>query len=785
MQVNLHECQPVLQLLAESFGVRQLSFEVEESLTMQTLALHENPGDDSGTGHFRDPGHAKPFKAMTSANRVNREAPRPYMGPNSARSLAAVKTASATSDNHEGFRLCLPESVNLFAETAENFGYYKVCLMHQLGYFEFGCCDSLARVQEACQSKPDPQLAERLFVIAEDARIDWQLARHFRGLASQLSSQKLIALQQRPAKPGNSLMANCLEYLLRLSLDAAEPRRGLILDQTSLSNSQSASGQQPASQANQPVQAATGQSSQSALPVSSQPATSQPAIRMSAQLDAIIAPLREASAGVDASLEAMASLYELLESLASGYLVDQLNADDDLACQNDKPQAQPEPVAFRGELDLDQVRSALLNDSRFQVLPDKAIEAIDAQTPQHQQDEPVASAQLDPQDIDKIEAGKLGEGASMMAEPPQHQANQLTEQAAAQEANQQPGLQAVKVKAASRQGADGQVHLYDEWDHEIADYRPGWCSLHELRELPRDENYVPRTLQEHQALLRRVRRQLSHLKPEMLIKVKGSMQGEELDLDNAINYLVDKRAGLTPDANIYIERQRAARDVSTLFLLDMSASTDDIIPDPAKEPPPPGDEDDDQQLFDYFEARRHYEKNARRIIDLEKQSVALMAEALEALGDSYAICGFSGYGREQVDYFLCKDFDQPWDASTQARLGGIKPHRSTRMGAPIRHATRSLLATGSRVRALIIISDGYPQDHDYGGDRNNRSYGLHDTMMAMMEARQQGILAWCLTVDPSGHDYLRLLCPDHQYAVMQELDQLPEQLSRVYYSLTG
>ncbi len=327
--------------------------------------------------------------------------------------------------------------------------------------------------------------------------------------------------------------------------------------------------------------------------------------------------------------------------------------------------------------------------------------------------------------------------------------------------------------------------MYDEWDFEIGDYRPRWCTLYERREVDEDADYVPETLRAHQALARRVRGQLNNLRPEMMVKVKGVAEGEELDLERSVAYMVDRKAGLTPTENIYVQRQRKERDVSTLFLLDMSASTDDILRDPSTEPKMPDNEDDENLLARFFEDKKRYEENARRIIDLEKESVVLMADALERLGDSYSVCGFSGYGRERIDYYLCKDFDDPFDARSKARIGGIKPARSTRMGPPIRHATRRLLQTGSRIKALIIISDGYPQDHDYGSDRNSRDYGLKDTMKALSEARQQGVLSYCLTVDPSGHDYLRAMCPDSQYMVISDIEQLPEELSRVYRSLTG
>jgi nitric oxide reductase activation protein len=88
------------------------------------------------------------------------------------------------------------------------------------------------------------------------------------------------------------------------------------------------------------------------------------------------------------------------------------------------------------------------------------------------------------------------------------------------------------------------------------------------------------------------------------------------------------------------------------------------------------------------------------------------------------------------------------------------------------------------MKTLIIISDGYPQDHDYGRDRSSREYGIEDTTKALAEARQKGIQTFCLTVDQSGHDYLREMCPDNQYMVIRHLDQLPSELSKVYEGLT-
>ena len=335
----------------------------------------------------------------------------------------------------------------------------------------------------------------------------------------------------------------------------------------------------------------------------------------------------------------------------------------------------------------------------------------------------------------------------------------------------------------SRQNRQDRTYLYDEWDFNIQDYRRRWCQVHEIKDGELDLEYFHEALRDHRALLTRVRRQLDRLKPELLVKIKGVSEGDEMDLERTVEATVDRLTGNTPSERIYVQRQRKDRDVAALFLVDMSASTDDCIEDPDAEPVIYSTEEPDH--YDWSDQVVTAPEQGRRIIDIEKQAVILMAEALEVLGDSYAVCGFSGYGRDQVEYYVCKDFDQPLDYRSKARIGGIKPCRSTRMGPVIRHSIRRLMRTEARIKALIIISDGYPQDHDYGSDRNSKSYGVNDTMKALHEAKQQAVQTYCLTVDPSGHDYLRQMCPDRQYMVIQDVGQLPDELSKVYRSLTG
>src|SRR5207244_5249450 len=83
--------------------------------------------------------------------------------------------------------------------------------------------------------------------------------------------------------------------------------------------------------------------------------------------------------------------------------------------------------------------------------------------------------------------------------------------------------------------------------------------------------------------------------------------------------------------------------------------------------------------------------------------------------------------RDQVDFFVVKEFTERYDARVQGRIAAIKPHRSTRMGPAIRHAMRKFAQQEARVKLLLLLSDGYPQDYDYGKDRKSKEYGIQDT----------------------------------------------------------
>ena len=88
-------------------------------------------------------------------------------------------------------------------------------------------------------------------------------------------------------------------------------------------------------------------------------------------------------------------------------------------------------------------------------------------------------------------------------------------------------------------------------------------------------------------------------------------------------------------------------------------------------------------------------------------------------------------------------------------------------------------------RLLILLSDGFPQDLDYGEDRNSREYGLNDTMMAFIEAKRLGIKPFCITIDQAGNDYLKKMCAPEEYLIIKNITMLPELLPGIVESLMG
>lgn len=307
---------------------------------------------------------------------------------------------------------------------------------------------------------------------------------------------------------------------------------------------------------------------------------------------------------------------------------------------------------------------------------------------------------------------------------------------------------------------EGEVaYNYDEWDRELTDHRLGWCRVIEKKVKHGDREFVEQTRDRHRGVISSIRHQFQLMKPEELLRVTNELDGEEFDLNAVIDYVIDRKADGQQSERLYTKRLRRQRDVAVSFLLDQSSSTARTI---GRHPLQP------------------YTRPGRRIIEIEKEGLVLMSEALEAVGDAYSINGFTSEGRRNVKFYVVKDFAEKYSDEVKRRIGGINFQNNTRLGAAIRHATAKLAKQTARTRLLIVLSDGRPYDHDYGDAR----YAREDTREALRQAKNQGITPFCITIDRESEAELKDLYGDIGYTIIDDVLTLPERMPGIYRRLT-
>jgi nitric oxide reductase NorD protein len=313
--------------------------------------------------------------------------------------------------------------------------------------------------------------------------------------------------------------------------------------------------------------------------------------------------------------------------------------------------------------------------------------------------------------------------------------------------------------AEQRLEAGEVAYNYDEWDRELTDHRVGWCRVIEKRVQRGAPGFVEQTRERYRGVISSIRHQFQMMKPESLTRVANELDGDDYDLSAVIDYVVDRRADGQQSERLYTKRLRRQRDVAVSFLLDQSSSTARTI---GRHPLQP------------------YTHPGRRIIEIEKEGLVLMSEALEAVGDAYSINGFTSEGRRNVKFYVVKDFNEAYSEEIARRIGGISYQNNTRLGAAIRHASARLARQEARTRLLIVLSDGRPYDHDYGDAR----YAREDTREALRQAKTLGLTPFCITIDRESESELRDLYGDIGYTIIDDVLSLPERMPGIYRRLT-
>ncbi len=285
--------------------------------------------------------------------------------------------------------------------------------------------------------------------------------------------------------------------------------------------------------------------------------------------------------------------------------------------------------------------------------------------------------------------------------------------------------------------------LYNEWDHRRQHYRKHWCVLREIDVHPDHDPFVARTLRKYRGVLPPLRKTFEAVRGENRL-LKKQINGDDIDFDALVEARADMQSGMELSERLFTKLHKHERNIAVMFMVDMSGSTKGWIN------------------------------------DAEREALVLLCEALEILGDRYAIYGFSGTTRKRCELYRIKRFDEPYSNAVRARITGIQPRDYTRMGVTIRHLTKLLSEIEARTKLLITLSDGKPDDYDgYRGE-----YGIEDTHMSLIEAKRAGIHPFCITIDETARDYLLHMYGAVNWVLVDDVRKLPLKVSDIYRRLT-
>ncbi|RDH84620.1 MAG: hypothetical protein DIZ80_03895 [endosymbiont of Galathealinum brachiosum] len=288
------------------------------------------------------------------------------------------------------------------------------------------------------------------------------------------------------------------------------------------------------------------------------------------------------------------------------------------------------------------------------------------------------------------------------------------------------------------------AYLHKEWDYRRQRYKKNWCALREVKLTSGNTRFVKDTVNKYAGLIKNLRRTFEILRGEDKT-LKKQPYGDDIDIDALVEAWADMASGLEMSQNTFTKMHKEERNIAVIFMVDMSGSTKGWIN------------------------------------DAERESLVLLSEALETLGDRYAIYGFTGNTRKRCEVYPVKTFEDEYDDETKGRIGNIKPQDYTRLGVFIRHFNQMFETVEAKTKILITLSDGKPEDYDgYRGE-----YGIEDTRMALLESRQQGVHPFCITIDKEGRDYLKTMYGSASYVVLDDVKQLPLKVADIYRNITS
>ena len=293
---------------------------------------------------------------------------------------------------------------------------------------------------------------------------------------------------------------------------------------------------------------------------------------------------------------------------------------------------------------------------------------------------------------------------------------------------------------------------YQEWDYQVQLYRPDWATVYERRAGKGNADRVEQILVEHKPVAHKIKHIIDRLSPQGVQRERNLEDGDEIDINAAVDAMISIRMGKQPDTRITMRNVIKNRDLAVTVLLDLSESTNETI-----------------------------DGSDKTVLELTREAATLVCTAISGIGDPFAVHGFASEGRHDVHYYRFKNFNQKFNDEVKARLDGMKGGLSTRMGAAMRHAGHHLLAQPERRKLLLLVTDGEPADIDERDPQHLR----HDTKKAVDELAAKGVLTYCLTLDPNADAYVKRIFGENHYTIVDHVDRLPEKLPILFARLTS
>jgi Mg-chelatase subunit ChlD len=293
------------------------------------------------------------------------------------------------------------------------------------------------------------------------------------------------------------------------------------------------------------------------------------------------------------------------------------------------------------------------------------------------------------------------------------------------------------------------IAKYPEWDLAHGIERPEWTTVREVPATAGDPRMVEDALDQADVLRNRIGKLVRGVRVGRAVRLKRQLDGHDLDVDAMLDAGIALRLRQQPDPRIFRSTTSKHRDLAVLLLIDISEST------------------------------RVRLNSGASILDVERLAVAVLAEAMNTLGDPFCLLAFASNGRDDVEMTSVKTFADAYDRACIARLAGLSSGLSTRLGTALRHATEVISHNSSFRKLVIVLTDGEPSDIDVANPLDL----VEDARRAAVGLKTRGIDGFGVVLDPGGMSSAARIFGRGNTMLVHRVEDLPSRLSELYFRL--